>query len=424
MNKNLKRVVQGFTERRILVTLLLGFSSGLPLALSSSTLQTWYTVSGISLKDIGYVGLAGLPYTCKFLWAPLMDRWVIPVLGRRRGWILGCQGALSLVFASMAFLSPTDSPTLLFWLAVLVAFLAASQDIAFDAYRTEMLHPTERPLGAAMSVNGYRIAMLVSGGGALIIAHHWGWQNAYLAMAFLMVLGTLPTFLGPEPDVSVKPPPCLRDCIVLPFLDFLKRPHAIAILGFIVLYKLGDAFAGALSQSFLILKINMNLTEIGTMAKTAGFLGTIFGTTAGALWMAKLGWFRSLLWFGILQALSNLFYMVLLWTGPNYFITGFAIFIENVCGGMGTAAFLGLLMGLCNARFTAFQFSLLSSLSAIGRVWIGPVAGLIAHHYGWIPYFLASIAFSIPGLILLLLFKDSLEKMMSTQAIERKKMHS
>jgi len=205
----------------------------------------------------------------------------------------------------------------------------------------------------------------------------------------------------------------------LPFLDFLKRPQAIWILFFIVFYKLGDAFAGALSQTFLIREIHFNLAEIGVMHKSAGFIGTILGTLSGALLMAKLGWFRGLFIFGILQAISNLIYMVLMWTGPHYFIAAFSIFLENYCGGMGAAAFTGLIMGLCNSRFSAFQYALLSSLSAVGRVFIGPLAGWIANDYGWSTYFMASIVLAVPGLLLLFLLKNNIQKMTEDQAAER-----
>ncbi len=399
-------------NHRLIITLILGFSSGLPLALSGGTLQAWLTVSGLSLAAIGFVGLAAIPYTFKFLWAPLMDRWSPPFLGRRRGWILICQLLLCLCILWMAFLDPLIHPKLLFWLAAAIAFLSASQDIAIDAYRADILHADERPMGAAMAINGYRIAMLVSGGLALVIADHVGWKNMYFVMTFLMGVGILATLLGPNPEqeASVRPPHTLWDCTILPLIDFLKRPQSVWILFFIVFYKLGDAFAGALTQTFLIRAIKMSLTEVGSLVKFLGFFGTIVGTSIGALYVPKLGWFRALLIFGILQALSNLSYLALLYTGPDYVVAGASIFFENLCGGMGAAAFTGLLMSLCNARFTAFQYALFSSLSAVGRVFIGPVAGIIAG-YGWFEYFMASLVFSVPGLLLLFLLQKSIEKM-------------
>lgn len=402
-------------KKRILISLLIGFSSGLPLTLSASTLQAWYTQSNVSLKEIGLMGLAGLPYTLKFIWAPLMDRWVPPFLGRRRGWMLLCQLWLCLALISMAFFTPLTHPKILFLLACLVAFFSASQDIAIDAYRVDMLRPEERPLGAAMGTNGYRMAMLVSGGLALIIADYWGWRSAYLAMAGCMSIGIIAALIGPNPELEVIPPKCIWDCTMLPLIDFLKRRQSIWILLFIVFYKLGDAFAGAINQTFLLRGVGLSLSEVGVMAKSLGFLGTIFGTTLGAVGVVKWGWFRALLIFGVVQAVSNLLYMPLIWIGAHYVVAGFALFIENLCGGMGTAAFSGLLMGLCNARFTAFQFTLLSCLSAVGRVLVGPLAGVVAYEYGWILYFIASLVLSLPGLLLLIVLKSGIAKM--TEAI-------
>lgn len=408
-----------FTERRIAVTFFLGLSSALPLALSSWTLQAWYTMSGVSLKEIGFVGLAAAPYTFKFLWAPLMDRWVPPLLGRRRGWMLICQFLLCLAIGSMVLFTPDTYPKVLFLIACLVAFFSASQDIALDAYTTDVLPEKQRALGAAMKVNGYRIGMLVSGGLALVIADHFGWKIAYLTMAALMGVGVIATLLGPNPEEKEAPPKRMWDCTVLPFMDFLRRPQSIWILLLIVFYKFGDAYGGALCQTFMLREIHMTLTEVGTLAKLSGFFGTITGTLIGAILIQRWGWFKSLLVFGILQAISNLSYMTLLLTGPNYLVAGSSFFVENLCGGMGTVAFLGLIMGLCNARFTAFQFSLLSSLSMIGRVFVSPLAGYIAEDYGWISYFMSSLVLSAPGLILLLLLKNGITNMTETQAKNR-----
>lgn len=415
----MKNILAVFKQRRIAVTLMLGLSSGLPLALSGSTLQAWFTDSGLSLKTIGFASLAGLPYTFKFLWAPLVDRWVPPLLGRRRGWIFIFQCLLCLVISSMVFFTPNEDAKILVLLGCLLAFFSASQDIVIDAYRTDILHPDERPMGAAMAINGYRIAMLISGGLTFVIAHHWGWKVAYLSMAGLMGVGVIGTFWGPNPENEVVPPKNLWDCTVLPFLDFLKRPQSLWILLFILLYKVGDAFAGAMSQAFLMREIHFNLQEMGYLSKTMGFIGTIAGTTIGALYVVKMGWFRSLLVFGIIQALSNLIYMVLMWTGPDYWVAGSGVFVENLCGGMGASAFTGLIMGLCNIRFSAFQYALLSSLAVFGRVIVGPMAGIVADTYGWTSYFICSVILSIPGLILLIVLKNSLEAMTKKMNEER-----
>lgn len=405
-------------QRIFTITLLLGFSSGLPLALSSSTLGAWFTTSGLSLKSIGFLGLASMPYTFKFLWAPIMDRWVPPFLGRRRGWMLICQLALSITLSIMAFCTPEANSAdaqYLFMLACLMAFFSASQDIAVDAYRTDVLKPDERPIGAALFVNGYRIAMLVSGALPLILAEYFSWKFAYLSMSVFMIIGIVSTFLAPEPDLKVTPPKNFLECTVTPFLDFFKRPYAIMVLIFIVAYKLGDAFAGAMVQPFLIREIQFSLTEIGTLVKLMGFLGTVAGTLLGGFLMSRINYFYSLLLFGILQMIANLAYWPLLWTGHNISVAGGAIFLDNLCGGMGTVAFFALLMGLCNPRFTAFQYALFSALSAVGRVFVGPLAGKIAEVQGWESFFQASIMFSIPGLLLLLWLRNGLEQMREAQ---------
>lgn len=416
----MKNIFATLKDRKMLITLLLGFSSGLPLALTGSTLSAWYAAAKApTLVEIGFLSLATWPYTLKFLWAPLMDRWVPPLLGRRRGWILIFQILLCLGMASMALLSPNTSPKLLLVVAFLVAFFSASQDIAFNAYCTDLIPTDERALGAAMNTNGYRIAMLISGGLATTLAGFYSFQLAYFLMMALMGIGIVATFLGPDPEKTVTPPKRLWDCTVLPFIDFIKRPQAISILLFIVFYKLGDAYAGALSQTFLIREIKFTLIEIGLMAKTTGFLATILGTTTGALLIPRYGWVTSLFMFGVAQAISNLAFILLMWTGPDYTAAAFVIFIENFCGGMGTAAFLGFMMGLCNARFTAFQFALLSSLSSVGRVFMGPLAGTVANDYGWVTYFMSSLALSLPGLILILWLRNGIDKMTETQAKDR-----
>jgi PAT family beta-lactamase induction signal transducer AmpG len=407
----MKNITTLLMDRTILVSLFLGFSSGLPLALSGATLQAWYASSSVSLLTISFVGSISIPYTLKFFWAPLLDRYVPPFLGRRRGWILIFQLLLALTIITMAFLSPENEPTLLMAMAGLAAFFASSQDIVIDAYRVEILTPNKRALGAAMAVNGYRLAMLVSGGLGLVIADNWGFKTAYLLMAVLAALGAIVTFMGPEPQQKVEIPRRLKDCLILPFIDFFSRPQAIWILIFIIAYKLGDAFAGSLVFTFLIREIHMSLSEIGILIKLLGFLGTIMGTVLGALYIPKLGWFPALFIFGVLQAIANLIYIPLLWTGPNYIVAGIAIFVDNISGGMGTAAFVGLLMGFCNARFTAFQYALLSALGAVGRVFVGPVAAVIAENYGWKIYFISSVMFAIPGLLLLLGLKKGLMRM-------------
>jgi len=343
-----------FRSRKIFLLLLLGFSSGLPLALTGATLQAWLTVEGVRLQDIGWFALVGQPYVYKFLWAPLMDRYPLPFLGRRRGWLMATQFALLLAIAWMGSVSPKESPWLLAALALSVAFLSASQDIVFDAYRADVLDAPERGAGAAVSVLGYRIAMLVSGGLALILVDGWlSWKEAYWLMAVLMLIGAAATWAALEPQVQGKAPATLVEAVREPLTEFFSRDGAVALLVLIVLYKLGDAFAGVLTTVFLLRGAGFSLTDVGWANKWLGVGATILGLLAGGALMAKLRLYRSLLLFGILQALTNLGFMALALAGKSYALMIAVVAAENLCGGMGTAAFVALLMALCDRRFSA-----------------------------------------------------------------------
>jgi PAT family beta-lactamase induction signal transducer AmpG len=390
------------------VMVLLGFSSGLPLPLTSGTLQAWLTVAGVDLRTIGIFSLVGLPYTIKFLWSPLMDRFVPPWLGRRRGWIIPTQLALMLGITSMVLVSPQYAPLALALLALIVAFTSASQDIVVDAYRTDLLPEVERGIGAATFIMGYRIAMLVGGALALILSDQIGWQNTYLIMAGLMIVGVFGTFLGPEPDGKITPPKNLQEAIWGPLKDFFSRPMALIILLFIVLYKLGDAYAGSMTTPFLLRGIGFSATDVGTINKGMGFVALIVGAMYGGAMMIKLGLFRSLMIFGLLQMVSNLSFMVLAWTGKNYGVMMFAVAFENLSGGMGMAAFAAFIMALCNKRYSATQFALLSSLSALGRVFISPTSGYVVESTGWAIFFFITTLTALPGLLLLWWLKDEI----------------
>jgi len=390
-----------FTNRRVGVMLVLGFASGLPLALTSGTLQAWLAVDGADLHTIGLFTLVGLPYTLKFLWSPLMDRYVPPWLGRRRGWIVGTQIALMAGIAAIGFSSPTHAPLALAALALTVAFLSASQDIAIDAYRADVLRERERGVGAAVSVLGYRVAMLVSGAVALIVADHYGWQFTYALMAVLLVAGVAAALAGPEPERAVQPPRTLAEAVSGPLREFFSRPGALVLLAVIVLYKLGDAFAGTLTTAFLLRGVGFSLTEVGAVNKGLGTVATIAGALFGGALMVRLGLYRALLLFGILQALSNLSFMVLAWIGKSYVWMVAAVGFENVTGGMGTAAFVAFLIALCDRRYTATQYALLSALAALGRQYMGPPAGFLVEAIGWAPFFLVTTLVALPGVWLL-----------------------
>jgi PAT family beta-lactamase induction signal transducer AmpG len=398
--------VEVFRSRKIFLLLLLGFSSGLPLALTLGTLQAWLTVEGVDLRTIGLFALVGQPYTYKFLWAPLMDRYRIPLFGkmrgRRRGWLAVTQLALLVAIAWMGTISPKDSPWLLAGVALVVAFLSASQDIVFDAYRADVLGPEERGAGAAVSVLGYRIAMLVSGGLALILADGiLGWTATYWLMAALMLVGLVATWNAPEPEAPPKAPTSLAAAVVEPLKEYFARPAAITLLVVIILYKLGDAFAGSLTTAFLLRGAEFSLTEVGVANKWLGTGATILGALAGGALMARLGLFRSLLYFGILQALTNLGFMLLAMAGKSYPLMIAVIAAENLCGGMGTIAFVALLMAMCDRRFSATQYALLSALASLGRVYVGPAAGVLAATYGWTSFFLMTFVIALPGVAML-----------------------
>jgi len=399
-----------FRSRKIGLLLLLGFASGLPLALTAGTLQAWLAAENVDIVAIGWFALVGQPYTYKFLWAPFMDRYVPPFLGRRRGWLLVTQVLLAVAIAFMGTLTPADSAWLLGGAALAVAFLSASQDIVFDALRTDWLERDERGAGAAVSVLGYRIAMLISGAGALILADQWlGWHAAYWLMAALMGVGMVATWFVVEPEAKGGAPKTLDDAVVKPFAEFFTREGAIALLLLVVLYKLGDAFAGNLTTTFLLRGPGFSLTEVGAINKGFGLAATIFGALAGGALMAKMRLYRALLVFGILQAITNLGFMLLAASGKSYALMVTVIGLENLCGGMGTAAYVALLMALCDRRFSATQYALLSALSAVGRVYVGPVAGYLVAGFGWTQFFFFTFLIALPGLAVLVWMRKRID---------------
>jgi PAT family beta-lactamase induction signal transducer AmpG len=391
-----------FRSRKIFILLLLGFASGLPLALTGATLQAWLAVEGVDIKTIGWFTLVGQPYVYKFLWAPLMDRYSIPFLGRRRGWLAVTQVLLLVFIAWMGGVSPKDTPWLLAALALAVAFLSASQDVVFDAYRADVLEAEERGAGAAVSVLGYRIAMLVSGGLALILVDNFiSWTLAYWLMAGLMLVGLVATWAADEPKAHGAPPRSLAAAVRDPLKDYFSRDGAWLLLILIILYKLGDAFAGTLTTAFLLRGAGFSLTDVGLANKWLGVGATIVGLLIGGALMARLKLYKSLLLFGLLQALTNLGFMILAMAGKSYPLMITVIAAENLCGGMGTAAFVALLMALCDRRFSATQYALLSALASLGRVYVGPAAGALAAIYGWAPFFFLTFLIALPGIAML-----------------------
>jgi MFS transporter, PAT family, beta-lactamase induction signal transducer AmpG len=383
-------------NKRIALMLPLGFASGLPLALTSGTLQAWLTVAGVDLKTIGIFTLVGLPYSLKFLWAPVMDRITLPWLGRRRGWMLVTQIAVAAGLALMGVIGTESGSRWLGGIAIAVAFMSASLDIVFDAYRTDVLLSAERGFGAAVWVNGYRLALLLSSAGALVLADHIGWRGTYLALAALMATGAVTVLLSPNPPAGGLPPKTLKEAVGLPLRELFARPSIYGLLSLIVLYKVGDAVAGSLQTAFFIGGLGFTAGEVGYV-KGLGIAATLIGALAGGMVMAKTGLARSLLLFGILQALSNLSFMLLAWFGKSYEALAASVVIENVTGGMGTAAFVALVMSLCDHRYTATQFALLSSLEAFGRVFSGRPSAEAVSLLGWGWFFFLSFLLALPG---------------------------
>ncbi|MCY2926806.1 MAG: AmpG family muropeptide MFS transporter [Planctomycetota bacterium] len=393
---------QVFVSWRMAAVLLMGFSSGLPLALSGTTLQLWAQEAGVSLETIGLFAAVALPYTLKFLWSPLMDRYVPPLLGRRRGWMLFCQVGLAGGVAAMASVGMSH-----LWalgaLAMFVAFFSASQDIVIDAYRAEALAPKELGAGTALYIMGYRAGMIGSGAMAFVLADYMSWPAVYAVMAAGMGIGVAATLLAPEPQAGVRPPSTLRDAVVLPFAEFLRRRGAIEMLLFIVIYKL-DAAMVAWAMNLFMRDIGFTKTAIG-INQGVGIVAMIAGATLGGAGIAALGIRRSLWIFGLFQGLAGASFTALALLGHNYAMMVGAILAENLCAGMATSAFIAFLMSLCDKRFTATQFALLTSLMALGRVTAGVPSGWLADRIGWPAFFLVATIIAAPSLLLLLRYR-------------------
>ncbi len=385
--------------------LLLGFSSGLPLALTASTLQAWLTVTGLDVKRIGLFNQVQIPYTLKFLWSPLVDRYVLSRLGRRRSWMLASQLMLIAAIAVMGTLSPGDHIMMVAWVAIAIAFFSATQDIAVDAYRTDILAARERGVGTGIFISGYRIAMLTSGALALILAQHYGWRYTYWLMAALLLIGVLTTLFAPEPRQRQGSPTSLEAALIEPFRDYFSREGAVAMLVLVLLYKLGDALAGSLSTTFFIRELGFSMQEVGLMNKVLGLAATIIGALAGGLWMVRLPLYAALMGFGILQAVTNLGFWALALIGKSYIGMAAVVTLENLAGGMGASAATALLMALCNVRYSATQFALLSAIAVVGRILIGARSGYVVEAVGWADFFLLTFLAALPGLLVLHLLR-------------------
>jgi PAT family beta-lactamase induction signal transducer AmpG len=387
-----------YREPRLLAILLMGFSSGLPLALTGATLGVWLAEAGLSLTAIGLFALVGTAYNFKFVWSPLIDRLPLPgltrLLGRRRGWAVLIQALLGLAWWTALG-------------AVAVAFLSASQDIVIDAYRVELLEEREQAAGAAATQVGYRFGMLASGAGALYLATFFGWQTTFAVMGCLMAVGIVTVLVTREPERSeaVTPPAkglgaWLQDAVVAPFADFVTRPNWALILVFVVLYKFGDALAGTVASPFYV-AMGFSKIEIANVSKIFGVVSTLVGVALGGIVTYRLGLLRGLMVCGVLQMLSNLMFAIQAMVGYDIPMLMVTIAVENVTGGMGSAAFVAYLSSLCSVSYTATQYALLSSLAATARTLLSSSGGWLAENLGWVPFFGLTVLAAVPGLLLL-----------------------
>lgn len=399
----------------MLVALLMGFSCGLPLLLTITVLQAWMKEEGVDLTVIGMMALVGLPYTLKFLWAPFLDRFTLPFLGRRRGWLLVAQFALIFSIAGLGFTDPGKNLWIVVFAAFLVTFFSASQDIVVDAYRREDLPDQELGLGSSLYVNGYRVGMLLASGGGLIMADYIPFSMVYLIMAACILPGVLTTLLAPEPTITHGTPRTIREAVVDPLIEYFKRRGALWILAFILLYKIGDTMASAMTIPFY-LDIGFSKTEIGAIVKLFGFWAVIAGTLIGGVLMLRLGINRSLWIFGFLQAISTACFAILARIGHSVSALSGVIAFENLSSGMGTAAYMAFMASITNKRFTATQYALLTSLMGVPRVLASAPTGFLAKNMGWVSFFIACTLIAIPGMLLLLKFAPWNSKYMAKSA--------
>ncbi|MEM7081525.1 MAG: AmpG family muropeptide MFS transporter [Pseudomonadota bacterium] len=411
-----KRFWTTLFNRRMLVCLFTGFASGLPLYILIQQVPAWLRVEGIDLKTIGLFALIGFPYTWKFIWAPLMDRYTLPLLGRRRGWMLVTQIALVLLIASLSLVKPAESLSLLLVLVGGIAFFSASQDIVLDAYRRELLSDDELGVGNSYFINAYKISSLVPGSLALILADYMPWSTVNMIVAAFMLVGVLTTLVCDEPEHSGKAPDNLLDAIVEPFVEFFSKSRNLskagAILLFMMLYKLGDNMAVALETPFFI-DMGYSLTEIGAVAKACKLWAAVVGSIIGGVMMIKLGINRALWVFGVAQIVSILGYawlaslqgqdsFVLFGTSMSMLVPlGAAVSLEYLGVGLGQVALIAFMARLCNTEFTATQFALLSSLAAVPRTLASASTGFLIEAMGYEKFFLLCFACAIPGMLML-----------------------
>jgi PAT family beta-lactamase induction signal transducer AmpG len=403
-------LLEALRDKRMAAILFLSFASGLPLNLTGPTLQAWLAFDKVDIKTIGLFSLVGFPYILKFLWAPLLDRYLPPFLGRRRGWILIYQLGLAIGIGVMAFCSPTREPYELAVIALVVAFLSASQDIVFDAYRVDVIPPSERALAAAATTFGYRSAAMFAGAVILVVATLIGWRLAYLLVAGIMATTMFATVRAPEPTASILAPRTLGDAVLNPLRDLLDKRGAWGFLALVLLYKVGDAFALSLYSAFMVTGVGFSPAEL-SVGKVTMTVSTMIGVALGGWIYMRWGMFRSLLLFGLGQAFTNLLYLWLAIAGKLMWLMVLATGLDNLIGGMGQAAYVAFLVSMCSASYSATQFALLSAMSAVPRVVMGAIAGQVVDRVGWSNFFIVTFLTAAPGMLVLLSLRRPLNEL-------------
>ena len=437
MMRNLMTSINPYLEKKMLITLSMGFVSGVPLLLTITLLQAWLTDEGVSKSTIGLFALVGLPYSLKFIWAPLFDHFTVSSLGRRRGWLLITQVLLIISIIVLGLANPAMNPFNVAVLATLVAFSSASQDIVIDAYRRESLTDEEQTIGASAYVLGYRIGALAAGAGGLILADYMTYQMVYAFMSIIMIYGVFITLIAEEPKKYYEPSNFIS-AIYNPFVEFFNRHVSIniasdrltnlnnrskisrrnilnntllvpiLILLFILLYKIGDTMAHSLSTNFY-LDIGFSKSEIGTVVKFFGLFATLVGAFIGGLISLKIGLFRSLMIFGIFQAIATLGFSVLAYFGDILYLLMIVISLENLAAGMGYTAYLAFIANMTNKRFTATQFALMTALMSLPRTLFSGMSGYLVEMLDWELYFIFCSLIAFPALIILIKLRRSLK---------------
>jgi len=387
--------------RKMLTILCLGIAAGIPLGIVLTVLQAWMTKSGIKLATVGLAALVQMPYTWKFVWSPLMDRFVPPFLGRRRGWMLVSQLLMIVSIVAMGQFDPAHAIVPILALATLISFAGASHDIVIDAYRRDVLDESELGFGSAVAVNSYLIGFRYIGVVlGLFLGDFLPWSQVFMILAGFVVIGVIGTLIAIEPRDAIAAPRSLREAVFNPFLDYLKRAGAIEILLFILLYKLGDNLAGALLTPFYI-KVGYTLTQISVYYKIVSFWGTFCGGLIGGALLTRYSIRKCLMAFGVFQGVTPLAFAILVFTGPNVLALAFVVAVETLSLGMGASALTAFMLRLCNRKFSATQYALLTSFMGIPRTIIPSSAGFIVDAIGWVQFYVLCVALAVPGLLLI-----------------------